>query len=313
MRAVDDSSGQTIELVVTQGGHRLMMPDRDFDEAQERLWKRSRKPGRIDVGSLIKVKGEIREKWKIRKIDVMKMGISKQTKGKLMLDILTDQNVELQAWKERVAFKRSTLSKPWKLPPSILSKHYNHKPLNPIATGIPSKINLKPKPIDFKTLPLAAHSLRNLKLLILSHINTLSRFTPAELLSLENIHFATTCVANHDFPRNATEREIKSILLGALDLLLRDGNIILPKMSSIGLNETFIVVGKWNLGSTIKSVAKRDRKVVVRELWQKIISWGSGWEGTTKGVVGDIVEEVLGGIQGEEWVESKSGVWTRLA
>ena len=54
-----------------------MMPDRDFDEGQERLWKRRRKPGTIDVGSLIKVKGEIREKWKIRKIDVMKMGISK--------------------------------------------------------------------------------------------------------------------------------------------------------------------------------------------------------------------------------------------
>ena len=106
--------------------------------------------------------------------------------------------------------------------------------------------------------------------------------------------------------------KVKSILLGALNLLLRDGNIILPKKSSIGLNETFIVVGKWNLGSTIKSVAKRDGKVVVKELWKKIMSWGSGWEGTTKGVVGDIVEEVLCGIEGEEWVESKSGVWTRL-
>ena len=127
-----------------------------------------------------------------------------------MLDIVTDQNVETQAWEERVAFKRSTLSKPWKLPPSILSKHHNHKPSNPTATDIPSKIKPKPKPkrsIDFKTLPLAAHSVRNLKLLILSHINTLPRFTPAELLSLETIHFAATCVANHDFARDATERE----------------------------------------------------------------------------------------------------------
>ena len=80
----------------------------------------------------------------------------------------------------------------------------------------------------------------------------------------------------------------------------------------MGLNETVIVVGKWNLGATIKSVAKRDGKVVVRELWKKIMSWGSGWEGTTKGVVGIVVEEVLGGIVGEQWVESKSGVWTRL-
>lgn len=51
-----------------------MMPDTEDDEMQERLWKRRRKEGRIYVGSLIKVKGEIREKWKIRKIKVMKLG-----------------------------------------------------------------------------------------------------------------------------------------------------------------------------------------------------------------------------------------------
>jgi len=72
---VDDSSGETIELVVTQDEHRSMMPDLEDQEIQERLWKRRRKPGRIEVGSLIKVKGEIQEKWKIRKIHVMKLGI----------------------------------------------------------------------------------------------------------------------------------------------------------------------------------------------------------------------------------------------
>jgi len=57
-----------------------MMPDREFDEGQERVWKRRRKPGRVDVGSIIKVKGEMKEKWKIRKIHVMKMGIPKLKK-----------------------------------------------------------------------------------------------------------------------------------------------------------------------------------------------------------------------------------------
>src|SRR5437762_8437984 len=208
-----------------------MMPDREFDEGQERVWKRRRKPGRIDVGSIIKVKGEMKEKWKIRKIHVMKMGIPKLKKGGLTLDIVTDQNVETQAWQERVQFKRSILSKPWKLSTSILSKHYNHKQPNPASTDVPSEIKPKPKPIDFKTLPLAAHSVRDLKLLILSHINTIPRFTPADLLALENIHFAATCVANHDFPKGTTEREVTSILLGALHLLLRDGNIILPSKS----------------------------------------------------------------------------------
>jgi Telomere regulation protein Stn1 len=73
---VDDSSGETIELVIAQEEHRKMMPDRDDDEKQERLWKRRRKPGHVDVGSLIKVKGEIIERWNVRKIHVMKLGIS---------------------------------------------------------------------------------------------------------------------------------------------------------------------------------------------------------------------------------------------
>src|SRR5271170_4918430 len=40
---VDDSSGETIELVITQEEHRSMMPDPEFDDLQERLWKRRRK------------------------------------------------------------------------------------------------------------------------------------------------------------------------------------------------------------------------------------------------------------------------------
>lgn len=72
---MDDSSGETIELIIAQDEHRSMMPDREDEEAQERLWKRRRKEGRLGVGSLIKVKGEIREKWKVRKIHVMKLGI----------------------------------------------------------------------------------------------------------------------------------------------------------------------------------------------------------------------------------------------
>jgi hypothetical protein len=240
-----------------------------------------------------------------------------------MIDIINDQNVETQAWEERIQLKQTILSKPWKLPNSILSEHL--KPttntLVEIRTNNNIETNSKPKPkpkqIDFKTLPLTGHSVRNLKLLILSHITSLQQFTPAELLALENIHFAATCVANHDFPRTITERDVTSILLGSINLLLRDGNIINPKRSAMildnpSLEETFVVVGKWNLGPTVKSVAKREGKVIVRELWKKVRGWGDGWEGTTKGVIGVVVEEVLTGMEGEEWVESKPGVWTRL-
>jgi hypothetical protein len=240
-----------------------------------------------------------------------------------------DQNVEVAAWEERVSYKRSTLSKPWKLPPAILSKHHNPKPTkNHSTTSLPPSPVKKTKidliKTDFMSLPKQAHSIRNLKLLLLSHINSLQRFTPTELLSLEYIHDAAQCVAQNDIPKDITERDVTNILLAALNLLLRDGNIINPQ-SRPQVNEfikaeilpateeeTFIVVGSWNLGSTVKSVAKKDGRVNVRDLWTKIMSWGSGWEGTTKGVIGVVVEEVLLGIEGQEWIESKPGLWTRL-
>jgi hypothetical protein len=139
---------------------------------------------------------------------------------------------------------------------------------------------------------------------------------------MEEIHYASKCVARHDLPKGITERDVTNTLLAALSLLLRDGNIIIPKVdqkqtncikaASTSTEETFIVVGKWNLSSTIKSIAKRDKRIVVRDVWKKVVSWGSGWEGTTKGVIGVVVEEVLTSIEGHEWAETKSGVWTRL-
>lgn len=241
----------------------------------------------------------------------------------LMIDIVTDQNVETKAWEERVLFKRDVLSKPWRLPSSILLEH--HKPITETKT-IATEVSVDRKPevckIDFQTLPPYAHSIRNLKLLLLSHVNTLQRFTPAELLALEEIHYASMCVARHDLPKGITERDVTNILLATLNLLLRDGNIIIPKASqnttcinassTMSIEETFVVVGRWNLSSTIKSIAKRDGKIVVRDVWKKIVSWGNGWEGTTKGVIGVVVEEVLTGIEGQEWAETKAGVWTRL-
>jgi hypothetical protein len=319
---VDDSSGETIELVATKDEHKKMVPDQEYEEKQARLWKRRPKAGIIEVGSLIKVKGEIQEKWSVRKIHVMKLGtLIKKTK--LNADIVTDQNIETKAWEERVAFKRSVLSKSWKIPSSILSKR--RKPMAPSDLpnkDLPTKTKPETKSVDFRNLPRAAHSIRNLKLQILPHINTLQRFTAADLLTQEDIQFAATCVANHDFPKGITGRNVAATLLAALNLLLRDGNIIIPRSkqhhtgidvmaSSTSIDETFIVVGKWNLGSTIKSAAK-DGKIVVKDLWRKIVNWGNGWEGTTKGVIGVVVEEVLTEVEDEEWIESKSGVWTRL-
>jgi hypothetical protein len=216
------------------------------------------------------------------------------------------------------------LSKPWKLPATKISKHHSKPTKENVIATEPEKSKPNNSIIDFNTLPPYAHSIRNLKLLVLSHINTLQRFTPAELLSLDHIHNAATCVARRDIAKQITERDVTNMLLAALNLLLRDGNIIIPRSHQqineyikqeappATTDETFVVVGTWNLGSTVKSVAKRDGKVTVRDLWRKVMSWGSGWEATTKGVIGVVVEDVLTRIEGQEWVESKPGVWTKL-
>jgi len=243
-----------------------------------------------------------------------------------MEDVVTDQNVEIRAWEERIEFKRTVLSKPWKLPSSIVVSGRPRQVSNDMQVTLePEKeAKRKPKPalrtIDFNNLPLAHHSIRNLKLLLLSHIKTLRRFTPKELFAIEHIQHAATCVTKHDQPKGYTDRDVTNNLLAALDLLLRDGNIIkskpVQKENQVPLDSemeySYVVVGTWNLSTTIKSVAKRDNKVIVRDIWKKVESWGNGWETTTKGVVGAVVEEVLLGLQGQEWTESKPGVWIRV-
>ena len=242
-------------------------------------------------------------------------------------DVVTDQNFEVKSWQDRIEFKRSVLSRPWKLPTSVLSQQHPRKPSNDISIRqeskdeAPSNAKAVLRKIDFTNLPLAAHSIRNLKLLLLSHIKSLQRFTPNDLFALEHIQHAATCVARRDQPRGFTDRDATNTLLATLNLLLRDGNIIISRPNlkdgantkiQSSMDEMYIVVGTWNLSTTVKAIAKKENKLIVRDVWKKITAWGNGWETTTKGVVGVVVEEVLLGLQGQEWVESKSGVWTRV-
>jgi hypothetical protein len=236
-------------------------------------------------------------------------------------DIITDQNIETKAWQERVELKRSVLSRPWKLPPSSLAQYHTAKRSNSSAESAINPVQHTDKmahksttqKLDFTTLPPYAHSIRNLKLLLLSHIKTLQRFTLRELLSTDHLHYAATCVVRHEQPEGFTDRDVQNTLLAAITLLLGDGNLIHPHPNGTSEeDDVYVVVGSWNLASTIKSIAKRDGKVIARDVWKKVVSWGNGWEGTTKGVIGTVIEEVLLALHGQEWVENKSGVWTKL-
>jgi len=192
---------------------------------------------------------------------------------------------------------------------------------------VPKKEKPKPVEIDFRKLPYNSHSSRNLKLLVLSHLNRLRRFTAGQLLEMEDIKYGATCVATRNLKLRTNaegevivkERDIISTLVGALNLLVRDGNIITSASKrdnnldpSQDAQRAFIVVGKWNLGSTINTIAKTEGKVVIKEVWEKVKDWGNGWEGTSKGVIEEIVEQVMIGIEGQEWLESEPGVWTKL-
>lgn len=244
---------------------------------------------------------------------------------------MTDQNIEIKAWEERIEYKRSTLSKPWKLPSSILAKH-RRKEVEPVKSGptpcaIPKKEKPQPVKIDFHQLSYDLHSSRNLKLLVLSHLNSLRRFTAGQLLEMEDIKYGATCVAirnlklrtNSEGEVIVKDRDIASTLVGALNLLVRDGNLITSASKwnenfdpSRDAQRAFIVVGKWNLGSTIRTIARNEGKVVIKEVWEKVKGWGNGWEGTSKGVIEEIVEQVMTGIEGQEWLESEPGIWTTL-
>ena len=72
---IDDSSGATIEVVLSRDEDKRKLPDYEGQEEQERYWKRSIKQGILDVGTLVKVKGELREKWRVRKLKGLKLGI----------------------------------------------------------------------------------------------------------------------------------------------------------------------------------------------------------------------------------------------
>jgi hypothetical protein len=321
---VDDSSGATIELVLSDDAHRAMLPSINDEEEKEKQWIRPRRLHSLELGDLIKVKGELRERWNVRKLQVMKLGMlfPSWTKG----DVIVDQNMEIKAWQERIEFKQTVLSRPWKLP-SVSVKEAPHCFSNDVQITEESKREKATKAkvalrkIDFNNLPLAAHSIRNLKLLLLSQIKSLQRFTPKDLFGSEDIRYAAICVTRHDQPKGHTDRDVINTLLAALNLLLRDGNIVQTKQTmqkesyDLGepeLENMYIVVGTWNLSTTIKSIAKRENKILVRDVWRKVTSWGNGWETTTKGVIAVVVEEVLMGLQGQEWREGNSGVWTRV-
>lgn len=73
---LDDSSGATIEVILTRDEDKAKWVNYEDQENQERYWKPPQKSGILDVGTLVKVKGELREKWRVRKLHALKLGIS---------------------------------------------------------------------------------------------------------------------------------------------------------------------------------------------------------------------------------------------
>lgn len=125
-----------------------------------------------------------------------------------------------------------------------------------------------------------------------------------------------------------------------LQTLVQDGNLIrVPPHSS----HAYIAVGKWNLGDLIEeaiataksqavrklkqmeriteeeegvqvwrrpvygAIARPTGRIAVRSIWLKAQARGGGWQGVTKGVVAEVVREVLEEEGG--WKDVGKGIW----
>jgi len=64
---LDDSSGATIEVVLDDTSK--------FPKEEKQYWKPPKTSG-MDVGTCVQVKGELVEKWRIRKLRALKVGMS---------------------------------------------------------------------------------------------------------------------------------------------------------------------------------------------------------------------------------------------
>ena len=143
-------------------------------------------------------------------------------------------------------------------------------------------------------------------------------------------------------PPTTTSAQIFKTYCDVLQTLVQDGNIIrAPPL----LAHAYITVGKWNLNNLIQEAittaqdqarrklerVEKERieveneiveawrrpilgaavrptgKVMVRGIWIKARQRGGGWRGVTKGVVGEVVKEVLEEEGG--WRDIGRGVW----
>ena len=200
----------------------------------------------------------------------------------------------------------------------------------PIPTAFP------PPPPDS-----AIYTSRNLKHVILTKIITggMNNFTLSNLRVIPEIESYTTAVAlSQRSPSNSktilTSALIFETYCDVLSTLVDDGNIIrVPSPSSY---HTYISVGRWNLEDLVmeaavvakaKATRMREREevlevgqrgvyvagktasttVAVRSIWKKAQAQGGGWEGVTKGVVAEVVKEVLEDQEG--WLEISHGIW----
>ncbi|KAF8422549.1 telomere regulation protein Stn1-domain-containing protein [Tirmania nivea] len=139
-----------------------------------------------------------------------------------------------------------------------------------------------------------------------------------------------------------TSAQIFKAYCDVLQTLVHDGNIMrVPPPSA----HAYVAVGKWNLNDLIQEAmasakglarqkherAEKERidaeneevetwrrpaygaaarptgRVTVRSIWMKARARGGGWQGVTKGVVAEVVNEVLEGEGG--WSDVGRGIW----
>ncbi|OLL21678.1 CST complex subunit STN1 [Neolecta irregularis DAH-3] len=268
---VDDSSGITIDLVIRSEGLNGQKP---VDEGIRK---------KIDVGNLVKARGFIVQFRDLRQLDVV------------TIEILQDWNLEIKGWNERVVLKEKVLLKPWVIKDEINIKFEKGR-----------ETSSQKRKLDFKQLPITEQTPANLKLLILQYLETndLHDFTISHLRSTPEIEDGARLVA-----QPSTSANVHYTLCQVLKSLIHDGNIILE-------NQVYIVIGEWNIGEIINqqaAEAKRKSKnhpnltLRVSKVWAQVTGRGGPWRGVSKGVVGEIIQDML--LKSGKWRNVGAGRW----
>lgn len=307
---IDDGSGHTIEAYVSGAAAETLKVDFEHDSCS------------VDISTLLKVKGTVKTNHKGELQIVV-------TKAQVLQDPLD----ELQAWEERVNYRKSVLDVPWHIPAHIkegfdqIRSTEDIQPKTEVPFVRPARLksiaaNDRARQEEEKrshsslkiwTLEPRQHTQRVLKTVLLQylHVSKFHEFSIAQLRSVPDLERSVVCVAHRklqlqqqavgieQLPDDAapiTSTQKYRILNACLAELVREGAIYCVDMEQ-GM---YCVIGDWNLGKSLRSLVRERlragetfEEISIRELWVAVRKYDQRFESVNKQMVDTLVSSFI--------------------